>query len=316
MLKKMSLCIALCLGAIVVFAQDDFQMPTIQSLGLKGQVKSFTEYYYIQKGDTIEKAQYGTAEHKIVQSFNTKGQLTQFASFTAEGGLVEKRIIQYNAEGNLAKVEIELHGYAETEPGKWEVMADLTNTMAYSYDSDQNMVRYLELEDGNPLFDYRFSYKKIGDKTVVDSIKMYSSASTQPEITVAHSYTPKGLLSKKIEYDRFSGLTNTYNYTYDANGNKIKESIGNGDQSVERNFDNKLITSEINDNADGRYQLKFDYNSNNDPVKITITSGSGIEEVKNSYQYDSTKNWLRLATVHPQGTEVRKRELSYYSTTK
>ena len=290
---------------------------------LKGRVRSVhtSAYYAIDILGELSKERYA---YGVEDFYDENGNLIEKNKFHREGEVMTNSTYRYDKNGNLIEETDYSFGRFErkakysydnignkTEQRIYNSYGSLLNRFRYYYDSSGNLTlesRYWTNNLSTPV-DIKYTYgsngKLIEKNEYFKRVELgngdYRGGSIFKTI---YSYDNNGNKIKESKYDSEGVLRKEIRYSYDNNGNKTKESEYDSKgvlrKEIRDSYDNKgnLIEKKYYEyyNVDGSSisrEIKYSYDSNGNPLEEISIPTYGRNCRYYDYEYDSKKNWIR-----------------------
>lgn len=254
--------------------------------GLKGEVMSVNEKYYIEKRiffGLIPIKEESSYEHKI---YNKEGKL-----------VFEKDISDFREDNwNISYYKYDNRGNCiEQIDSNYEDGSYYSRLWQYTFNYDEkgNIIeKYVSL-DGKHIEKYSFKYDNNGDYIEKISSKFDDEIPPIKEILIRDN---KGNIIERKEYSYFGN--HRYVFKYDDKGNKIKEAFYNQGDTL----------SSVS---------LFDYNEKNDIIEqidfFIYEIDTENNTLKFKYKYDSKGNWIKqIVYINGSIEFIAKRKIEYY----
>lgn len=210
------------------------------------------------------------------------------------GIYIEDNIVVYDSNGLPKKHIFEYSGEDEY-------------VYEYTYSEDGRLLREIDnYSNGDKtIFDYTYNAK--GD--LIREVYTYSDGDKR-ETTYLHTYDGDRI-SQTVEHSAF-GTVYTYNYTYDAEGNLIREAVSwsSGKTNVfDYEYENGKLVKETR-NVSGEIKTYiYTYNENGQLSEAVLRKNTSVEFAL-TYEYDSDGNLIRIIE-QDNGGDMEIQEITY-----
>ena len=148
----------------------------------------------------------GTLETKQINAHDHKGRLTKVFFYKTNGSLDRKQLYTYDKSGNLARIDL--------------IRADGSrmNTQSFRYNDNGKLIKADLREANGPIaLDFEYSYDAAGRLIEID---YYRSA--RRDHKVFFSYNEKGIRNEGTEYTATGSVQCRDTWVYDDKGNMIE----------------------------------------------------------------------------------------------
>ncbi len=168
-----------------------------------------------------------------------------------------------------------------------------------------------EAENGDEWIEYFSASISYNDKNLPERVIGYDLDDGQS--ISDYTYDANGNLIKEV-YTSSSGSKSISDHTYDANGNLIKEveTDSDGDKEIyDYTYDaNGNLIKEVETDSDGdRYISDYTYDANGNLIKEVYTFSSGSKSISD-YTYDANGNLIKEVYTSSNGNKYA-REMKY-----
>lgn len=270
-MKKLKLLVVLLLVLGLIGCQYKHVTTSLESLNLKGKVKTIeSTYYQLEDGKEVK-------QFVAVDEFNEKGYLKKSTVYDALGEEVDRAKYTYSTKGTLIKVthtNFEMNGY---DTLRIRYNRDNLPTVQTYYDAKARTVQKVE---------------KAYDEEERLANEIYFDGSNKATNLTLYDYNESGILRTILHNDLRTEEVLALEVTLDERGNRIleKSTDEENDIAYKRTFDAyDNLTSERTLMQGGiAYDLGYGYEydaKNNWIVQKELNGGVHVKTIKRKFEY-------------------------------